>query len=81
MNQTKEIEHMLLAGHSITSMEAFKMFGCTRLSAKIFELRKKYPIDMVMIDGTTRYGTPCKYGKYFINKEYLQNLWKSKEHS
>ena len=63
--QTKAIlEHLVNVG-SITSMEAFELYGCTRLSARIFDLRKKgYDIETRMIAGKTRYGTSCEYAKY-----------------
>ena len=64
MNQTKAIEEHLLKGNTITSKEAFEKFGCTRLSAKIHELRKKYDIRTLMCEGQTRYGDTCHYGKY-----------------
>ena len=50
---------------SITSMEAFKMFGITRLSARIFELRDLgYIIDTVMVEDVNKYGESCRYAKY-----------------
>jgi Helix-turn-helix domain len=45
MNAQKEIEKHLLAGNSITPLEALQMFGCFRLGAVIYRLRKKYDID------------------------------------
>ena len=66
-NQTSSIKEYLLAGNYLTSVEAFKKFGCTRLSAKIFDLRKQgLDIETCMVSGTTRYGTPCKYARYDI---------------
>lgn len=51
--------------HTITSMEAFKLFGITRLSARIFELRALgYVIDTITIEDVNRYGEPCRYAKY-----------------
>ena len=51
---------------SITSMTAFRKYDITRLSAKIFNLRKEgYIIPM-------RYETSKKgktYGRYFLNEE------------
>lgn len=56
-----------LKENPITSMEAFQMFGITRLSARIFELRALgYIIDTVMIEDVNRYGEPCRYAKYIL---------------
>lgn len=63
------LKHLKDVG-SITSMEAFQLFGVTRLSARIFDLRKKgYIIDTLMLEGTTRFGLPCKYAKYVYKGE------------
>lgn len=43
---------------SITSLEAFKLFGCTRLSGRIFDLKKQgYNIVSEMETVPTRNGT------------------------
>lgn len=73
-NQTSAVLNHLLSGKTLTSMEAFQLFGCTRLSAKVFELRKKgYNIECVEVESTTRYGTLCRYANYFIPREYLKD--------
>ena len=55
---------------TITSMEAFKQYGITRLSARIKELRDKgYNIRTVMMEGRTRYDEPCRYAKYVYEGE------------
>ena len=38
--QTAQILAYLLNGHSISQLQAYFLFGCTRLSARIFDLRK-----------------------------------------
>ena len=49
----------------ITSQDAFRELGITRLSARIKELRELgYNISTIMIDGTNRYGEPIRYGLY-----------------
>ena len=64
-NQRTEVLKYLQEHGSITSMDAISKFGATRLSAIIFDLRKAgHIIDTMMIEGTTRYGTSCQYGKY-----------------
>ena len=70
MNQTQAIKKYLEEGNTITSMEAFKKFGCTRLSAKIFDLRAKgFIIDSIQCTGTTRYGDECRYVMYRKKKK------------
>ena len=63
-NQTSAILAHLRKNKSITSKEAFELYGATRLSAIIFNLRKNHDILTVMIDGTTRFGDSTKYAKY-----------------
>lgn len=49
----------------ITSQDAYKDLGITRLSARIKELRDLgYDISTIMIDGRNRYGEPVRYGLY-----------------
>lgn len=65
INQTTEILRHLKKFKSITQKQATDLYGATRLSAIIYNFRKRgYLIDTVMLDGVTRYGTPCQYGKY-----------------
>lgn len=61
---TEEILKYLKKHKTITSMEAFEMFGVTRLASIIFNLRKEYDIDTLMVETTTRYGETCQYAKY-----------------
>lgn len=50
----------------ITSMEAFSKYGITRLSGRIFELRKK-GYDIITIRERTKEGT--SYGRYVLGKK------------
>ena len=53
--------------NGITSQDAFKHLGITRLSARIKELRESgYNISTIMIDGTNRFGEPVRYGLYVL---------------
>ena len=66
-NKTNAVlKHLKVMG-SITSMEAFELYGATRLSAIIFSLRKKgYNIETH--DGTCvdRFGHKCTFAKYTL---------------
>lgn len=58
------LQHLQEHG-SITSMEAIQLFGCTRLSGRIFDLRRAgYDIAVVMTEGRTRSGSSCRYATY-----------------
>lgn len=63
-SKTRIIEYMR-KHKGITSQDAFRDLGITRLSARIKELRELgYNISTIMIDGTNRYGEPVRYGLY-----------------
>lgn len=52
---------------SITTWDAFRDLGITRLSAKIFNLRAKLiDIDDEVISSTNRYGEKVHFKKYFL---------------
>ena len=62
----KVLEHLQQNG-TITSIEAIELYGATRLSDIIFNLRKRgYNIETKMIETIDRYGNPCYYGKYIF---------------
>ena len=55
MSQKKEILHYLENGHALTSREATIKFGCTRLAARIAEIKEDgYFIDTEMVRVPTR---------------------------
>ena len=67
MNKTKAVLQWLQTGAGISSMEAIKQFGATRLSAIIFNLRSKgYNIETVMVDGRDRFGNPTRFARYYL---------------
>lgn len=67
MNKTKAVLQWLQTGAGISSMEAIKQFGATRLSATIFNLRKKgYNIETVTCDGTDRFGNRMTFARYYL---------------
>ena len=51
---------------SITSLEAFKKLGETRLSARIFELRKYVDVEGVWTSVKNRHGETCHVLKYYL---------------
>lgn len=64
-NKTSEILRHLKEHGSITQMEATKLFGATRLSAVIFNLRRRgHRIETVTCGMTDRYGHAVNYARY-----------------
>lgn len=52
---------------SITSWEAIKEFGATRLSAVIYNLKKNgYKFDEEWVHTTNRYDEPVSFKKYIL---------------
>ena len=67
MNKTKAVLQWLQTGASISSMEAIENFGATRLSAIIFNLKRKdYNIETVTCEGTDRFGNPMRFARYYL---------------
>lgn len=65
MNQMTAIKKHLKKYKKITSMQAFELYGCTRLSAKIFDLRKQgWVIDSIPTQTENRYGETTIYSTY-----------------
>lgn len=70
MTKTEAVlKHLEIFG-SITSWEAIKEYGATRLSAIIFNLRHKYDMNIEndWIEFTDRYGNKSRYAKYIYIK-------------
>jgi len=67
MTKTEAVLRWLQSNASISSMEAIKEFGATRLSAIIFNLRKKgYNIETVTCEGTDRFGNKVQFARYYL---------------
>lgn len=71
----KTNKHALVRKHleeygSITSWKAIELYGATRLSSIIFNLRKD-GLDIETIDtvDTDRYGNTCRYAEYIYRGE------------
>lgn len=63
--KTDLIYNFLKENEGITSMQAFELFGATRLSDVIYRLKKAgCIIEMDKIKSKDRYGKPCVYGFY-----------------
>lgn len=70
MTQTETVFNHLTTHKGITSMEAFELYGVTRLSAIIFSLRYRgYDIINVPHETTNRYGGKVTYVEYRLRGE------------
>lgn len=70
MTKTNAVLMHLEENGSITSWEAIREYGATRLSAIIFNLRHKYNLDIEneWVEFTDRYGSKARYVKYNLKK-------------
>lgn len=66
ITQTDLIEKHLKEYGDITSWQAFELYGITRLSAKIYELRKKYNITSITTTKKNRFGHVCNFSTYVL---------------
>lgn len=65
-SQNKKIKAWLESGRSITPLDALNLFSSFRLSARIFDLRNDYGmnIDMEMVEENGK-----RYAKYWLKKD------------
>ena len=69
MSQKKRVLAYMQQDGGITSAEAFQLLGCTRLSARIFELRKDgHIITERRKRITNRFGESISYSEYKLEK-------------
>lgn len=65
--QQRVLEYLTMTKNGITSLEAINMFGATRLSAIIFDLKDKgYIIIDRYEEGVDRFGNECRFKRYWI---------------
>lgn len=69
-----ETQNQLILNHlskykTITTIQAFELYGITRLPSRIFDLRESgHKIGMIWENNINRFGLPTRYRKYFIIK-------------
>ena len=74
MTKTQAVLDWLKTGAGISSMDAINNFGATRLSAIIFNLRKRgYDIEAVTCEGTDRFGNPMRFARYYLRNSPSQD--------
>lgn len=75
MGHRERVLNYMLDYGGITSWEAIREFGITRLSAYIFNLRKRgYVIDNERITSVNRYGDKISYVRYNLDVEKSFNF-------
>ena len=68
----KVLRHLEHYG-TITPLDAFRDYAIMRLSAIIFNLRDEgYNIKSDTEKSTNRFGEPCKYARYTLQRQYQQ---------
>ena len=75
------LQHLKEHG-SITQLEATELYGATRLSAIVFNLRKKgYAISSETQGAIDRHGHAVNYARYILNQghESLEEYYADKE--
>lgn len=72
--QRQAVLEWLQTGAGITSMEAFKELGATRLSAIIFDLRKRgYNIEAQDVQVKNRFGNTVTIARYRLQDSPADN--------
>ena len=67
MTKTEKVMIHLREHNTITSLEAIELYGATRLSAIIYNLRKQgMNIRTDKIEFVDRFGSKAFYGKYVL---------------
>lgn len=70
MNQEQKVIDYAEKFGSITTLDAFRDLAITRLSARIFNIKKLgYKVSSVREKSKNRLGEEVNYSRYFIEKE------------
>ena len=68
MTQSKRVLGYMRQYGSITTLEAFRDLGITRLSGVIFDLRKSYVTNSKTEQSRNRYGEKTSYSRYYLEE-------------
>lgn len=75
MTQEQRVINYIREFGSITTKDAFNDLGITRLSAKIFNLKKQgYEIKDNFEQGKDRYGETTNYKRYYLADIVSENM-------
>lgn len=68
-DKAKILKHLQEKG-SITPMEALEQYGCYRLGARVWDLRRDgHDISTTIVEGRDRNGEPMKFARYSLNQQ------------
>lgn len=69
MTQTERILKYMQETGAITQLDAMEEFGCMRLGARIYDLRKEgHKIAKQTVTGKNRYGETVSFAKYILEE-------------
>lgn len=69
-NDKQLVLEYLRENKTITPLEALNTFGCYRLGARIYDLRRDgHTITTTLVYQTDYYGNPMRYAKYMLVQE------------
>lgn len=68
MTQANRVLNYMRQYGSITTLEAFRDLGITRLAGVIFDLKKSHAISSKTESGRNRYGEKTSYSRYFLKE-------------
>lgn len=67
MTQKDMILEHLMTGAELTQLDAYDLFGCTRLAAQICRLRREgHAIHKENVLSKNRYGKPVTFARYWM---------------
>lgn len=70
MTQCDSILEWMTRGNTITSRQAIELFGCTRLAARVSDLRAMgHNVSKRTKTVKNRYGRTCNVAEYYIEGE------------
>lgn len=73
MTQSDSVLFYLRLHGSITQAEASRTLACSRLGARIYDLKARgHQIGKIMVQGKNRFGEPTHWAKYILIKEANQ---------
>lgn len=67
MTQANRVLNWLQSGQTITTLDAFRELGITRIAARIFELKKEgHAVNKRTLTVTNRFDEVCHVAEYFL---------------
>ena len=70
MTQAERVLDWLQSGKTITTLDAFKELGITRIAARVFELKEQgVLVKKRMLKVINRYDETCHVAEYFIEEK------------